>query len=183
MPLFPGFEWDGYFWTTTAIIPAWGGYQAREGAYGGQSSDLPAIGLIRIVFAPEGRDDSPMRPEEVSQVQWAIEHGGSVEAAAAQAVFAQYPEWQADFHEDEVAEFMPDIKTTADLKKLMGITSINVHQISASGLAYIGIELGCTWDVEHGIGVLLHGTRVVDVGGADTAILLWIAKLDAEKQQ
>jgi hypothetical protein len=45
---------------------------------------------------------------------------------------------------------------------------------------YVGFEFGCTWDDEHGLGVLMHGERVVDVGGAETAFLLWIAERDAE---
>jgi hypothetical protein len=31
------------------------------------------------------------------------------------------------------------------------------------------------------LGVLMHGTRVVKIGGADTAFLLWIAEEDAAK--
>ena len=30
-----------------------------------------------------------------------------------------------------------------------------------------------------GLGVLMHGSRVVEVGDADTAFTLWIAKQDA----
>ena len=48
-------------------------------------------------------------------------------------------------------------------------------------MPYVGYEFGCEWEDEHGLGVLMHGTRVVDVGFADTAILLWIAEADAEK--
>ena len=47
------------------------------------------------------------------------------------------------------------------------------------GLPCFGYEFGCTWDGEHGLGVLMHGKRVVEVGGADTAFTLWIAKRDA----
>ena len=48
-------------------------------------------------------------------------------------------------------------------------------------IAYIGFELGCVWDEEHGLGVMTHRDRVVDVGGADTAFTEWIAENDAEK--
>jgi Domain of unknown function (DUF6985) len=47
------------------------------------------------------------------------------------------------------------------------------------GVSYVGVELFSRWDREHGAGVLVHGSRVVEVGGADTAILLWIAERDA----
>ena len=74
---------------------------------------------------------------------------------------------------------MPDIFSADDLKPLVGLYAVNVHQIEKDALPYLGFEFGCTWDSEHGLGVLRHGTRVVEVGGADTAILLWIAERDA----
>ena len=60
--------------------------------------------------------------------------------------------------------------------------AVNVHPIQHQGLPYAGFEFGCTWDDEHGLGVLMHGTRVVKIGGADTAILLWLAKQDRDRK-
>jgi hypothetical protein len=42
-------------------------------------------------------------------------------------------------------------------------------------------EFGCTWDKEHGLGVMTHQTLVIEIGGADTAFLEWIAKRGLEK--
>lgn len=74
---------------------------------------------------------------------------------------------------------MPDISSIEDLKSLIGLYAVNVHQIDKGSLPYIGLEFGCAWDEEHGLGVLMHGTRPVEVGASDTALLLWIAKQDA----
>jgi hypothetical protein len=60
---------------------------------------------------------------------------------------------------------------------------VNVHQVQKDGIPYVGFEFACTWDEEHGLGVLMHGTRTVEIGGADTAFLLWLAEVDAEKGQ
>jgi hypothetical protein len=51
-----------------------------------------------------------------------------------------------------------------------------VHQIEKGGEPFIGIVLGCTWEVEHGVGILLCGSIALEIGGADTAFTLWIAK-------
>ena len=67
------------------------------------------------------------------------------------------------------------------MRALIGLSSINVHQVQKDGVPYVGFEFGCTWDEEHGLGVLMHGTRTVEIGGADTAITLWIAEKDAKK--
>jgi hypothetical protein len=63
------------------------------------------------------------------------------------------------------------------------LTSVHIHWIERDGLAYVGYELSCEWDNEHGAGVLMHADRVVEVGQADTAILGWIAKRDAKKRK
>lgn len=76
---------------------------------------------------------------------------------------------------------MPDIRTADDLHSLIGLSSVNVHQVQKDGIPYTGFEFSCTWDEEHGLGVLMHGTRTVQIGGADTAILLWIAEEDAQR--
>jgi hypothetical protein len=63
---------------------------------------------------------------------------------------------------------------------LIGLSSVHVLSVAKDGIAYIGFEFGCTWDGEHGLGVMTHRDRVIEVGGADTSFLAWIAEQDAE---
>jgi hypothetical protein len=58
----------------------------------------------------------------------------------------------------------------------VGIVSIYVHAIEEDRKPFLGIELGCTWEEEHGLGILLHGAKVLKIGHADTAFTLWVAK-------
>jgi hypothetical protein len=94
-----------------------------------------------------------------------------------------YPALQEDYGytEEEKSRYMPNVKSQDDFRNLIGLHSVNVHPLQKDGMPYIGFEFGCTWDPEHGLGVLMNGNRVVEIGGADTAILLWIAENDAEK--
>jgi hypothetical protein len=55
---------------------------------------------------------------------------------------------------------------------------VHVLQLLKDGVPYVGFEFGCRWDEEHGLGVLLHGTRVVEIGDAQTSFTLWIASED-----
>jgi hypothetical protein len=71
----------------------------------------------------------------------------------------------------------------ADLRKNVDLRSLKFHDVESGALPYIGFELGCSWDDEHGLGVLMHGTRVVKIGQADTALLEWIPEGDAKKQK
>jgi len=159
------FTWDDVFWTTSARLLSWG--------------DTP----VNIVFAPEGRGDEPLAPQEIALIRWVITHDASMAKALFAAVLKKYPMLQENYgySSEERVKYMPDVETIEQLGQLIDLQSANVHQITKAKQPYAGFEFACRWDQEHGLGVLMHGNRVVQIGGADTAILLWIAEADAEK--
>ncbi len=185
LPIFTAFAWDDYFWVTSAKLPAWSGYQIRDGSYGSVSSSGRSDGTVKILFAPEGRDDGPLSSNETELVKWVIDHQAAVHDAMLEKLFVEYPAMREQaldwFDKDEAKRVLPKVRFPEQLKDLVGISSINVHQIEQDGKPFVGVELGCTWEVEHGVGILLHGSKPLEIGGADTAILLWIAKRHMKK--
>src|SRR5690348_14703467 len=86
------FQLDEFgFWTTTAQLPSWAGYQTRKGPYGSVSSDDPSDGVVTITFAPEGRDESPLTEQESASVQWLLDHEAEVASAVLGSLLAEYP--------------------------------------------------------------------------------------------
>ena len=180
LPAFPAFVWNDHFWVTSAKLPAWTGYQTRRGSYGAVSEESRSDGTVQILFAPEGRDGAPLSSREIGLVKWLIDNEAVVHEAMLERLFAEYPAIREQtleyFEKEEAKKVLPKVRSPDQLKNIVGISSINVHQISKENKPFIGVELGCTWDVEHGVGVLLHGATALEIGGADTAILLWIAE-------
>ncbi|WP_237057523.1 DUF6985 domain-containing protein [Microbulbifer sediminum] len=177
-------QWNGFFWEASISDVAWSGFQERKGPYGAISSNKPSLGDVTVVFAPEGRGDDPLNAEELSLVSWFLAHQQEVADAVVDLLFNSYWEIKAGYIEEfgeEISEAFPDIKSKSDVKQLVGIVSVNIHQVSKDDIPYIGVEMGCNWEEEHGLGFLLHGREVVDLGGADTAILLWKARQHANK--
>ncbi|MDO9179024.1 MAG: hypothetical protein Q7U16_12035 [Agitococcus sp.] len=174
---------DDIWWTTTAILPSWKGFQSRGGAYGSESTSAPSNGDVKIVFAPEGRGNEPLSDSEISSVVWVIENEALIAASLLSSLFTQYPKLQEiyGYIGDEKTEYMPDINSIEGFRNLIGLHAVNVHPLEKNGMPYIGFEFGCTWDAEHGLGVLMHGNRTVKISGADTAILHWIAEQDAKQ--
>jgi len=169
-----------FFWTTRAKLPFWEGYQSRKGFYGAQDQANPSDGETEIVYAPEGRRIEPLSDSDIASVVWVVENEASISEALISALFKEYPALQEQYgySDEEKAEFMPDVTSPDGFRSLIGLSSVNVHQVQKNGIPYAGFEFGCKWDDEHGLGVLMHGTRTVEIGGADTAILLWIAERD-----
>lgn len=172
---------DRTWWTATARLPSWAGFQARAGEYGARSSDHPNDGTVRVCFAPEGRGGGPLVPDELGLIGWFFEHEAEVSDAVQKALLAAYSSLQ-DQNQVDAGEGsdLPDARTVQDLKRHLGLYAVNIHQVSRDGIPYMGFELGCSWDGEHGLGVLMHGMQAVEIGGADTAILLWLARQHAE---
>lgn len=173
----------GFFWVARTTFASWKDYLDRSGAYGGPGPHASSDGSIDVVFAPEGRDTSPLIPREIALVDWAITHERAVSDAAKAAIFDAYPALRKTYgySAEDAAELMPELSDADDLKHLIGLRAVNIHQIEKDGRPYIGLEFGCTWDAEHGLGVLMHGTRVVEVEGSDTARLLWVVERDADR--
>lgn len=69
------------------------------------------------------------------------------------------------------------------LEDQIALQSIHIHDVSGGELAYVGYGFSSSLDREHGVGVMALGERVVEVGGADTAILAWIAERDSRGAQ
>jgi hypothetical protein len=80
----------------------------------------------------------------------------------------------------ELEDELPVIKNVKQLREVIGLGTVHVLPVTRKDRAYIGFELGCEWDEEHGFGVMTHGTRVVVHGGADHAFLEWVAERDAK---
>jgi len=104
--------------------------------------------------------------------------------AILKSVFDEYDLIQDEFAEcftpEDAAILAPKLSAPIELLPLLSFGTLYVHRVFANGLAYIGIALGCTWDEEHGLGVLVHGPKVVAVGGWDTSHMDWIPHCEAD---
>ena len=54
----------GLFQTAKTRLASWAGYLDRSGPYGGPGPAERSDGTVEIVFAPEGRDTSPLTDHE-----------------------------------------------------------------------------------------------------------------------
>lgn len=176
------FEWDEYFWTTKIELPEWKRFSPPS-PYPNQAEAIER-GIFPVVFASEKSDDPALTPDELELAEWFVRNHQDQAKSVVAAIFDKYPTIRDDYLDAIdpacAAQDLPQIQAKEDLEALIGLVGINIHQIRKDGIPYVGYEFSCSWDQEHGAGVLMHGNRCVEVGGADCAILLWIAEADAK---
>jgi hypothetical protein len=63
---------------------------------------------------------------------------------------------------------VPSIDSPDGLKRLIRLAGFHVLHQSRDGCALIGFSFNCSWDVEHGLGGVVHGSRLIEI--ADNAI-------------
>ncbi len=66
-------------------------------------------------------------------------------------------------------ENMSKLSNAVDLVRIISPCAVQVLAKEIEGLTRIGFAFDCKWDPEHGLGVLTHKERVIEVGQADAA--------------
>jgi len=155
-------------------LPAWKGFQSRQGWYGSKDSNELSNGEVKVFVNGRQVDQVKTTTEEqINALGFLNDNDAKIRDAILQALLEEIPEIR-DIYEDLV----PEINSIADFKPLLGLSIIHVMDSDKDGFAYIGYEFGCDWDEEHGIGVMMHKDRVLEIGQADISFNSWITYKD-----
>lgn len=145
--------------------------------------DLP----IEIIIGGE-EDIEEIKKYHIATFEYICENQADVMKSILESIFDNYETWQveygyndASFEEKEYS--MPDIDNVANLLPLITPKRVIILDVEKDGYAYYGVQFVCSWDQEHNLGAMLYKTRVVAIGGDDTAFLSWIAEEDLESFQ
>lgn len=175
----PKLRWKDGEWNADISLPAWRGFLSRLGPYNSPSSSRPSTGKARlVVFTP---DESRVDPTTEQQRAWlyAVENQEAIRDVILMAAMKEYARfqkdnqgWLDDPHMADLRDKLPDrFKEPEELRRHIGLVSVYIHSAEKSGVAYVGYGFGCTWDEEHGLGVMMHKRRVLDVSDEEVAFM------------
>lgn len=175
----PKLTFDGMYISGSVTLSAWAGYgfqnRSRRAPKVLIESEVPEAVLDEL---DEGVDPA-LTPAQQKTLEELVARQVSTRDAVLASIFAAYSGLRKRYLPHiEDPRLMPELSDPAGLRSLVNLKSIYLHRIEHRGRAYFGLILGCPWDDEHDLGIMMQGSRVIDVGGGDTAILEWIAKGD-----
>jgi hypothetical protein len=129
-----------------------------------------------------GGDDGAGKPNKKhrSGIDYLVANQTTILRAILTELFRQYPAHQEiyGYHGDDKRDFMPDVHEIKGFADLMSPGVVHVLSVYQDQFPYMGYEFSCSWDREHAFGAMLLKDRVVEIGGAETAFLNWIARKD-----
>ena len=173
----------GVMWTARTHLPIWAGFQDRSGAYGGLNVEAPSDGTVSVMLSSSARDPQPPDAVYHALIDKVMAAEPDISRAVQAALWAAYPVIREEYDEifgQPPGDRMPPLEAPDEMKSVLGLHTLHILGIEAGGTPYVGYEFGCTWEDEHGLGILMHGTTTADLGNADTAFTLWMAKRHAE---
>ena len=116
---------------------------------------------------------------------WLVATEKLVADALLDGIVAAFPAMRARAVKVELPDLaeMPATLTRKTIARHVDVVHLTLHDVVNGRKPYLGFECGCAWEREHGIGVLMHGTRIVEIGDADVALDEYKPAADARKQK
>ena len=140
-------------------LSSWAGFQSRQGFYGAKDSNDNSNGLVKVFITGRQVDYVKISTQEqINSIIFLHKNSDKIRDAILNELIKELPEIK-DIYED----LFPTINNIDDFKKVLGLSILHVMNSDKDGFAYVGYELGCDWDVEHGIGVMMYKEKVIAI--------------------
>lgn len=174
---------EGY-WLTALPMPLTSTLQHSPGALahpGRGYRDFAEPGEVPVSFEnDDGAGDLPGSPM-IAAAAWLIGNDAVVERAIVTALLSSLGKLAAlqDGIHGLTDERVDRTWDEAQVRQRCRLLHIVLQDVVGEP-PYFGVEFACTWDTEHGYGLMFHGTQVVEWGGGDVPNSMWIAPRHAE---
>ncbi|HLO53636.1 MAG TPA: ankyrin repeat domain-containing protein [Saprospiraceae bacterium] len=175
------FEFKGD-WEFEYQFEAFKGLQSRRGYYTSNDSDTESNGKVNVTIFDELNEDTEPTLEQINAIEYLIDNPDKIKQSLYKALEIEYPKFKEmygyDENDEDSRKWFPKVNSIDEFKKVFGVGNLFILLPHKEGYSYIGLECGCTWDEEHGLGFLLHKDKIIKVGGADEAFSSWEAFKD-----
>lgn len=164
-------SWNGEEWVASLTLPAW------------RAFTFEPEGQVEVVFLDSDDEAQPPDVRRLGVLSYLTERQAEICDLFVKAMRGYYDEMRPkylDFLEEPDA-MMPANPTAATFSSLHQLMTLCVHDVYRDGQPYVGYQFRAEWDIEHGVGVLMNGVRIVEVAGADTAFVGWNAESDRDR--
>lgn len=147
------------------FFSAWKGFRADGDASSGE---------IPIFVYLDNEEERKPSAAQINAYRYLKENESAVTESLLLGLFADYPQIRAVYDIDP--EYIPVIERAEDFRRLIKPINIHINSESEDGYACIGFEFDCLWDIEHGLGVMMHRTEYIGCNDAEAAWNLDLAR-------
>ena len=169
----------------TIELSSWKDFQRRFGRYASLTNSEYYKQIRLSIGGDEIVENPAITREHVDAYKYLLQNQGQIKENVLNALLREYPNLQEQYgyDEEDANKLMPNVDCTGSFADLIELSSVYILNVSKDGVAYVGFSFWCTWDDEHGLGIMMHKDRVVEIGGSDSAFLTWVAERDLNPER
>ena len=157
------------FIETEAVLEAWNGYMKNY-----RNETRVTDGTVQLDFGGYNIEDKSIDWQpQINAYHYLIENQHAIRDSIIKALseevdrFTQYLDPDDSF----VPNITPETKAGFDFKPFIGPTSVSFdEEESRNNISYLQWHFDCAWDPEHGLAVITHEDRVIDLDQGETDI-------------
>jgi hypothetical protein len=151
-------------------LPCWNGYYLYDDTYKLKKDKVVTGGRIDLWVDGEIALDNNLlfSEDQINAYFFLVEHQESVKRSILQSLQQQFPRLLADEYaswdqEDPNLPQLADPTHEFDFKEYIGPESIHIGKDIKEGSAYVTWRFRCRWDIEHGLDIVTHKERVIEI--------------------
>lgn len=151
-------------------LPCWNGYYLYDDTYKPKKNKVATDGRIELWV--EGAADTAnglhFSGEQIHAYWFLVEHQESIKHSILQGLKREFARLLSDEYgswDHEHPAFPQPAALTGefDFKDYIGPESISIGEDARNGAAYLTWRFRCRWDVEHGLDIITHKERVIEI--------------------
>ena len=151
-------------------LPCWNGYYLYDESYALKKNKTVTNGAIELWVDGMVNKDGTffIDPEQINSYIYLVENQEGIKHAILNALKKELPllmetEYASWDLEEEWFPKLADLTPEFDFKNYIGPESITIGEDVKDGIAYITWRFRCRWDIEHGLDIITHKERVIEI--------------------
>ena len=148
------------------VLEAWDGYLYKHWENGWEITDKK----VTLYFACYRGNNAEDCQAEINAYNHLLKNQSEIRDSIVRTLREKF-DWLKETYEwGEDDDVTPETKADFDFKPFIGPLSVSFHEESKDDIAYLEWHFQCEWDPEHGLAVITHQDRVIDLDRGETDI-------------
>lgn len=148
------------------VLEAWDGYLYKHWENGKEITD----GKVRLNFdCYRGNNPEDCRAE-INAYNHLLKNQHEIRDSIIRTLIEKFNWLKKTYDWDQDDEITPETIADFDFKSFIGPLSVSFHEECKDDIAYLEWHFQCEWDEEHGLAVITHQERVIDLDRGETDI-------------
>lgn len=166
------YKFDGRWEDIKYKFSAFEGLQSRMGAFTSMDKRQLSDGTVNMFISASLEQMEPSK-EQIDTINWISINGDEIKETmftSVKAYILKMKKLYGNEDDPDQKDWFPELNSSADLGTAMGVGNLTIQQSGKDAYCVYNLECGCTWDEEHGMGLIMYKNEVLHIGDAASSL-------------